>query len=326
MKKYLTFILVILLSFPLLAQVERKVIIEHFTNTLCGICASRNPAFYQTLADYPQVLHIAYHPSSPYPDCFFNKQNPEENDSRANFYGVYGGTPRAVIQGEVIPVQNPMVGEARIEAHLGKSSDYRVTVTNALVSGSTYKAAFEIERVNGDDWENILVFAGLAEKEIPYNASNGEKLHHDVFRRWVFSETVDVNPVGTVINREIEYTRQSSWDVDELFAYVIVQDAITLEVKQSASSLNSPAFIGSNPVKEIKNLFYPNPVSGSFNVRADYAAQIEKVELFSMVGSKVKEFNNATEMNISDLPDGLYFVKLTDNQKKQFSTRIIKSH
>ena len=103
------------MTFPVIAQVEQKVIIEHFTNTRCGICASRNPAFYQTLAYYPQALHIAYHPSSPYSSCAFNMHNSSENDQRTYFYNIYGGTPRAVIQGEVVAPGNPLITADKID-------------------------------------------------------------------------------------------------------------------------------------------------------------------------------------------------------------------
>ena len=38
------------------AQVERTVIVEHFTNTRCGICAFRNPAFYENLNNQENVF------------------------------------------------------------------------------------------------------------------------------------------------------------------------------------------------------------------------------------------------------------------------------
>nr|MBK9652878.1 hypothetical protein [Bacteroidota bacterium] len=88
------YVVVLGLSFSANAQSPKTVLVEHFTNTWCSICASKNPAMYQTLSNYPQVLHIAFHPSSPYPGCVFNVQNMAENDARANYYNAYGGTPK----------------------------------------------------------------------------------------------------------------------------------------------------------------------------------------------------------------------------------------
>ena len=85
-----------------MAQVPKKVIVEHFTNTKCSVCASRNPGFYTNLNAQSGVIHLAIHPSSPYAACVLSMHNPVENDGRTNYYSIYGGTPRLVIQGTVI--------------------------------------------------------------------------------------------------------------------------------------------------------------------------------------------------------------------------------
>ncbi len=103
MKKNFTLILLLLISIMTInAQVAKKVVVEHFTNTKCGICSSRNPGFYKNLKNFPDVLHLSIHPSSPYAACKLSQQNNPDNDDRTKYYNVYGGTPRLVIQGKVI--------------------------------------------------------------------------------------------------------------------------------------------------------------------------------------------------------------------------------
>src|SRR5260221_7207968 len=79
-----------------LAQVAKKIIVEHFTNTDCSICAALDPGFYANLNAHPGVLHLSIHPSAPYPNGLLYKQNATANDARTNYYGVYGSTPRLV--------------------------------------------------------------------------------------------------------------------------------------------------------------------------------------------------------------------------------------
>lgn len=107
MKKSCFMLLALLFQLALTTQmnaqmVAKKVIVEHFTNSRCGVCASKNPSLFTNLTSHPDILHISYHPSSPYSSCVFSQSNPAENDSRTNFYGIFGGTPRIVIQGDVI--------------------------------------------------------------------------------------------------------------------------------------------------------------------------------------------------------------------------------
>ena len=325
MKKVFTLTILLFFSVLLMAQVEKKVIIEHFTNSRCSICASRNPTFYQTLEDYPQVLHIAYHPSSPYATCIFSQHNPTENDSRANYYGVYGGTPRAVIQGSVIPVQNPLIGVEQIEAHLGKTADYRVTVTNSQVSGNTYKVTVEIERVSGTNPETVLMFAGLAEEEVQYEAPNGENLHHDVFRKRVFYDTVSVNPAGNTKTMEFEYTMHAAWDQDQIFAYVMLQDNDTKEAKQSASSLDSPAGIHRTKVEQLGTILYPNPANATVSILPEFKARFVSAELYSLTGNRVARYEDLNTIDVSDQSPGMYFMVLTDRDNLKYTTRLVKT-
>lgn len=326
MKKIFTFILAIGLSFPILAQAEKKVIIEHFTNTRCGTCASKNPAFYEVLVDYPDVLHIAYHPSSPYSSCVFNQYNPTENDNRAYFYDAYGGTPRGVIQGNVLPFQNPIVKPEQIEAELGGSSDYDVYITKTKLSDTDYKIRLEIERVSGSEVETIKVYSGLAEEEVAYNAPNGEDMHYDVFRKVIFFDTVNLNSIGQKKVIEYEYSTDDEWVEEQIYAYAIIHDNATNAIKQAGSSLTTVSAVGEKKVSELSSIFYPNPSSGIVKIKSEYNGDFIKFELYNIVGKKVREFSNTNEMNIADLKEGYYFVRMTDKNQDVFSTRIVKSN
>ena len=104
MKKTFSLSAIAILFFCQLAfsQVPKKAVVEHFTNTNCSVCASRNPGFYTNLNMQTGVLNLAVHPSSPYPNCLLYQQNATANDARTNYYGIYGSTPRLVINGNVI--------------------------------------------------------------------------------------------------------------------------------------------------------------------------------------------------------------------------------
>lgn len=326
MKKLLTLIIAILFALPIISQVEKKVIIEHFTNSRCGVCASRNPAFYATLAEYPEVLHIAYHPSSPYSTCFFSQHNPSENDLRTNNYGIFGGTPRLVIQGEVAPVQSPLINPGQIEENLGGVSDFSIAISKTELTVNSFKIRIDIKRESGNENEIVAVFAGLAEKEVHYNAPNGEDLHHDVFRKIIFNDTIHISTVGQTRTISYEYTTDPAWNENEMFAYAIIQNDETGEVLQAETSIEGPSTVGKNKINETSSIFYPNPTSGTVSIQNEYIDQFISLELYDLLGNKIKAYKNVNQMNISDLPEGIYFVKLTDKNNLQYSTRIIKSN
>lgn len=322
MKRYYTLLIAILISVSLTGQVEKKVVIEHFTNTKCSTCANKNPALYQTLEDYPQVLHIAYHPSSPYSSCVFSQHNPEHNDARANFYNVYGATPRAVIQGNVLPIQTPLVKVTDIEGQLGMTSDYKVTISNSQVSGEDYKVSFSIELISGSGGE-VLVYAGLAEEEVNYNAPNGEDLHYDVFRMMLREQTIVLSSVGESESEEVEYTMSTEWNSDQMFAYIIIQDPETKEVLQSGSTLESVSSVFDRTNLNTKNILYPNPATSLLNIRSDYINTVKTIDLYSIVGTKVKQFEARSQLIISELPEGIYIARIVTTDNVVVSERII---
>src|SRR5688572_6916976 len=120
--KKLTLLSLIFISSVAIAQVPKKVIVEHFTNTKCSICASKNPGFYTNLAAHPGVLHLSVYPSSPYAACLLSQQTQPESDARTNYYGIYGGTPRFIIQGTVLPSNTNYADASIFTPYTGQTS------------------------------------------------------------------------------------------------------------------------------------------------------------------------------------------------------------
>lgn len=71
---------------------------------------------------------------------------------------------------------------------------------------------------------------------------------------------------------------------------------------------------------------YPNPVKGIFSLKSDNSEQIVEVELFDLTGKKVKTFGNKThDLNISELPKGVYIIKIKAFSGKSFNQKLIKN-
>lgn len=72
--------------------------------------------------------------------------------------------------------------------------------------------------------------------------------------------------------------------------------------------------LGTNKVSENAVSFYPNPVQDVLHLNAKQA--IESVAVYTVTGQKVTNLtlnNNNTEVNISSLASGVYFVKVSSN-------------
>ena len=136
-------------ALPTRAQgVPQTVLVEHFTNTRCSVCFSRNPGFYANLRQQPATtLHLAYHPSSPYRLCAFSQQNPTENDARTNYYGIYGATPRLVLNGSVIPIGANYADPALFTPFQGQTSPLSIQVALAPQGPDSIAATIQVQTI-----------------------------------------------------------------------------------------------------------------------------------------------------------------------------------
>ena len=327
MKKYFTYLSLLALSLSALSQVEKTVIVEHFTNTLCGTCASRNPALFDVLEDYPQVLHIAYYPGAPYVSCIFHQHNPAENDARTNYYGIYGGTPRVVLQGEVVGFQTPLLKADQLDTELGKTSAYTIRVTHAKTSDDEAGARIVITKVADQTVQSLKLYAVIAEKEIHYAAPNGENLHHEVFRRVLIDEDVDIPSVGDSVIFIESYGLNQDWNEDEIIITAMLQDAGNKKILQAAESGRLDAgsfFINDNELGSANEFLYPNPVAGKLYISSSRQGKFIEAKIYNLTGALEKSFIDPGAMDLSNIPGGIYMVVLTASDGKRFVGRIVK--
>lgn len=309
----------LLLYSNLEAQVKKTTLVEHFTNTRCSVCASRNPSWNTVLNANPDVLRISFHPSSPYSSCIFNQYNKAENDDRTKFYGIFGGTPRAVINGRVTSglSQNELDKESM-------TSDFSIQLKLLEFSDSLkVDALVKDETGNANGNYNIHLF--ISEKIVNYNAPNGEKTHHNVFRR---SFSIDINSFNTnsaskdsVIIKGVVGVDEA-WEKENLEVFAIVQ-AADKSIEQAAQ-LDLEKTSSVNSVSEHKIAVYPNPAKEM--IKLNIKEQNLLVKIYNAQAVLVKEvvLKDSDAININDLTNGLYYLEAQTDKNKKYTTRFAK--
>lgn len=58
--------------------------------------------------------------------------------------------------------------------------------------------------------------------------------------------------------------------------------------------------------------FFPNPA----NSKVTFNQAIERIELMDLAGKTLRTFRNESEINIEQLPAGVYYLRLTNNEKQ----------
>ncbi|MCE3226499.1 MAG: hypothetical protein K0S32_1050 [Bacteroidetes bacterium] len=313
------------------AQVPKKVVAEHFTNTLCSICAARNPGFYTNLDNHPGILHLAVHPSAPYAGCTLSQHNVSENNSRTNYYGIFGGTPRIVIQGSVIPSSANYNDATMFTPFTGQSSPATIKITQTKYANDSIKARVVVKTAGTHSLGNLRLFIALAEDTIFFSAPNGESKHHDVFRKSLGGAQGITMTLPAIIGDSVVNTFTStvhpSWNFSRIFTMAILQEEGNKALVQAEAVLASGGQIitglktNSN---EMELRIAPNPATNKLYVCLN-SGETSDFYIIDAIGREVLKgnFSSYTNIDISGLETGLYTL-VVQNEKGKVNKKLIK--
>ena len=304
-------------------NVTKYVLTEHFTNSRCSVCASRNPAFYTLLSqNAATVHHISYHPSVPYNNCVFYLANPTENNDRTAFYDIVG-TPRVALNGSLVPLAAQLLPAATLTAQIGLTSPVYVEVTE---TATVIKV--RVHTMGAKPVGEYKLYTAFAEQEVNYNAPNGEQVHHDVFRDMlsdINGDPIELPATGESIEYQYPKPTNSNWNADQMYALAWVQNTQDKTVLNSGTKFD-PTVSGIKDVPEASIKVTPNPVTDHlWAVIPD--DQPQSVEVFSLSGSLVSADytvnGNQVNLDVAALSPGIYFLKVR-GEKGTFTGKFVK--
>ena len=313
------------------AQVSKRIVVEHFTNTRCGTCANRNPGFFGNLANQSDVIHMAIHPSSPYSNCLLNNHNPSENDDRTNFYGIYGSTPKLVIQGELVPVSSDYSSQDIFTAHENQSAHFSIQVVQNNEDPDSIKVQVTVEAAESHNITQADLFVALTEDTVFYAAPNGEDIHHNVFRKALTPASGELVQLpensGESKNFYFSAVKNGDWDLSRLFTVAILQDENDQAVLQSyatnAGESNAIISAMSEPQRS-EPILYPNPAYRAFTIQSE---DLISVRIYDLFGKEVFQQNNIVGTKRIDMkasPKGTYVVNTTSALMSRTHKLILK--
>ena len=307
-------------------DVPKNIVVEHFTNTRCGICASRNPGFYTALNQNPNVIHIAYHPSSPYSNCLFSTQNKVQNDARTNYYDVYGGTPIFVING--VEKNGGQVQSSTVYNEFKNQTtpvDLKVAVSK--FGSDQIEVSFDVKAMSNNTIGNVNYFVALVEDTVLYNAPNGEKVHRDVFRKSL-SNNVTLPSFSIPANEGNTYEFkdkikiESIWNPSKIYAIVILTDSNKKVVQVAKSTLYNPNVVSSTENEsELTNSFeiYPNPASSEILIKNNKIDFINQISILNPMGQEIFKSKTVVDLrqpiDITNLEAGTYYLQIETIEK-----------
>lgn len=308
-------------------EVPKNILIEHFTNSLCSICANKNPGLYNTLAPYNKAIHIAYHPSSPYSGCVFSQHNPTENDERTNYYGLYGGTPRLVVNGEVQAASSNLISNPILDAQNSLSSPFEIQIEQFQYSSDSMYSEITIIKKAASSLSDGEFYVVLSEKEVEYAAPNGEDLHYDVFRKFLYKDLqFNLPSNGNETNIFVGTKIDQDWQASELTTTAFIQNSTSKEIIQSMQSEKLNFTTGMSLNKIIEKAVYPNPTKDFLYVNNDKFL-LQKIEIYSIIGTLILEENleekTRIKIDAQQIGEGNYILRIYAKNKEVYTKKIV---
>lgn len=299
-------------------QAKRYIFLEHVTNSNCGVCGASNPGFYSVLSGYQgSYHHLSIHPSFPYTSCVFYQANKTENNERAAFYNV-NSTPTVVINGLTKKAASQVTASV-MNPELGKTSPIEIIVKET--SGSNRTVNVEVRTVGNKPVGTYKIYAAIAEKTRNQTTGNGEKVHYDVFRKFITAssgDNISLADNGSSVNLSYNYSVTSAWVESETYVMVWIQDVNTKEVLNSGNRFDVASSTGditasdikilTNPVRSDLSVQLTRPLDGNYYILNIMGQVIEKGNLEQM-GSRF-------DIAVAQYKSGMYFLRIESSSGK----------
>lgn len=318
MKKNLTlaFVLLLAATHAFGQTAKRYALLEHFTNTLCSSCASQNPSFFSTLAieTNKDVHHISYHWRTPYVNCLYYQANTVPQDTRADYYNV-PGSPRVSLNGAanvgLSYVTPPIIQDA------ATTSPIYVKVSEVANPNLSRNVTIKVKSVGATvPTGTFKLYAAVVEKKTTYVSPNGEREHHNVFRKFLTANSGDnITLSSTEQSILLNYTPDLGASA-QLYVVAWVQNATSKEVLNSGTQ-----FDGLSATNELSTdnqvAISPNPTTDKTTLTFDKLTP-QYLTLQNASGQVIQnvKLSNSTsyELDLTGLASGVYIVKIKSEE------------
>ncbi len=341
-----------------LAQSQRYILAEEFTQASCAPCAAQNPAFNAVLnANETKIIGLKYQVWWPGFDPMYN-QNKSEVNTRVAYYSVTG-VPNARVDGTAYAGAPSGVSQAFVDNRYNTvSSPYTISATHSFNASYTQMTINADITCTGATSGALVLQTAMIERQIDFTSapgSNGELTFYGVMKKMVPDDQgTAVTAVSTGATQSVSLTVNIPWyvyNLNQLAAVLFIQDNTTKAVQQAAYSspigglpavdmqistvTGIPTLIcaGSfSPVITLKNNNATTISSCNVNYQIDGGAVVSQAWTGSLAQNATAQvtLNNLTAGNgthtlnifTSDLDAGVDISPVNNNYTKSFSFSI----
>lgn len=235
-----------------MAQAQRTVLIEEFTQASCGPCAAANPGLNTLLnANTDRVVSVKYQTNWPGNDPM-NTQTQTWVGPRVSYYGVQG-VPHVVMDGaDVAGSGDPYsLTQAVLNAEASETTPFTIDLTHTYSADfATLNVTATITALSAVTESNLKFHLALTEDHIVFNAppgSNGETEFFSVMRKMMPNASGTALPSTWTAGQTETITLSTAvptyiYDVYQMALVGFVQNNTTKDVKQAKHISVDPVF------------------------------------------------------------------------------------
>ena len=291
-----------------------KPLIEKFTSSTCGPCASYNASTFNPYytAQNQNFNYIAYQMNWPGTgDIYYTA----EGAVRRDYYGVNAITSLWIDGGEYSTGNSQATLTTHVNAEATKPGYFGLTA-NRNLSGNNAVVNYNITPyITG----SFVLHAAVIEKITTANVgSNGETSFKHVMMKMVpnASGTTINTTAGTPISGQISASLVGT-NIEEnsdLEVIVFIQNAATREIMQSYKATDALS-LEDNTLAKVK--LYPNPASNNIRLTNIQEATIMITDVTGKVVLQTEGVDENSLINVSNLNSGIYLVNIKNESMNE---------
>lgn len=227
------------------AQNQRIVVLECFTSTTCGPCASANPALDALINNNEdKLIAIKYHVNWPAAGDPMNVANPSDVSSKVSYYGIQA-VPYSVGNGTWVG-NSGNVSQALVNQWAAAESPVDMRMTHYLNEAQDTMFIVVMGRALSDvSSNNLKLNVSVIEKTMEYATapgSNGERIFHNVMKKLLprpSGESIPALATGDYFAFKYAWPLNYVFDVNELTAVAWLQDGTSKAMHQGCKSTDN---------------------------------------------------------------------------------------
>lgn len=224
------------------AQNQRTVVLECFTSTTCGPCASANPALDNLINNNAdKLIAIKYHVNWPAAGDPMNLHNPGDVSSKVSFYSI-NAVPYSVGDGTWVG-NSSSVSQAMINQWAAVDSPIDMRMTHYFNAAQDTMFVVVMGRATSAiNSNNLKLNISVIEKTMEYASapgSNGERIFHNVMKKLLpnaAGTSIAAMEAGDYFAYKYSWALANVMNVSELTAVAWLQDGTTKQMIQGCKS------------------------------------------------------------------------------------------